>query len=130
MKNRKLEKVEKLRGVILGLEMSLKLLDDDLEEVNKNLTYLNKFKKDLIYNINLHRSGKVVTIVTAYRKSIEELEICNNEILKYINYKTKIQRDIDKKSKLHECYLLDFDVAFDALKNEAVILLFKKGTNE
>jgi len=130
MKNNKLEKVEELRGIMLGLEMNLKLLDDDLEEVIKNLIHLKKIESDLIYNINLHRSGKVITVVKEYKRSIDELKVVEEEIVKHKNFKDSIEKKIDKKLKSYDYYLNEFEQAYNNLNSEKVVLLFRKDTDE
>ena len=130
MKNKKLARIKELRGVMLGLEMNLKLLDDDLGEVDKNLTYLHRLQSDLVYNINLHKSGKVITIMTAYKRSIDELELCRTEITKYRNFRSNIQKELDKKIESYDYYLSEYERSYDDLNNDAVVLLFRKDTDE
>tara|TARA_R100000951_G_C2604167_1_gene169104 strand:+ start:488 stop:892 length:405 start_codon:yes stop_codon:yes gene_type:complete len=130
MKNNKLEKVNELRGIMLGLEMNLKLLDDDLDEVVKNLIHLHKIESDLVYNIKLHKSGKVITVAKEYRRSIDELKIIKEEIIKHKNNKDMIQKKMEKKLKAYDYYLSEYEQAFDDLNSEKVILLFRKDKDE
>lgn len=126
MKNKKLERVNEIRGIMLGLEMGIKILDDDLESVDMELIHLNKIESDLIYNINLHRSGKVITVVKEYKRSIDELEIIKQEIIKHNNFRITIQKKMDKKLDSHKYYLDEFEKAYNDLNSESVILLFRK----
>lgn len=126
MKNEKLQKVNELRGLMLGIEMNLKLLDDDLESVDMELIHFQKMESDLIYNINLHKSGKVITVVREYRRSIDELKIIKDEIIKYKNFRDTIMKKMEKKLESHKYYLDKFEQAYEDLNSESVILLFRK----
>lgn len=127
MKNEKLERVRKLRGIMLGLEMNLNLLEQDLDVVNKELCHLVQIEDDLKYNINLHKSGKVISVVKEYKRSIDELEIIRKEIIKYRNHRDSLEKKLEKKLKSYDYYLNEFEKAYDDLNSEAVILLFRKG---
>ena len=126
MKNKKLQKVNELRGIMLGLEMNLKLLDDDLESVDMELIHYEKMESDLIYNINLHKSGTVITVVREYKRSIDELKIIKQEIIKFKNFRDSVMKKMDKKLESHKYYLDKFEQAYEDLNSESVILLFRK----
>lgn len=130
MKNSKLQRVDELRGIMLGLEMNLKLLDDDLDEVCNNLIHLTKLEADLTYNIKLHKSGTVITVAKEFKRSIDELVIIKEEIIKHNNSKFSIERKMEKKLESYEYYMKEHELAFEQLNSEAVILLFRKGKNE
>ena len=130
MKNSKLQRVDKLRGIMLGLEMNLKLLDDDLGEVCNILIHLTKIESDLIYNIKLHKSNKVITVAKEFQRSKDELVVIKEEIIKYNNFKDSIEKKIEKKLKAYQYYMDEHETAYNQLNSEAVILLFRKDKNE
>lgn len=115
---------------MLGLEMNLNLLEEDLDVVDKNLIYLSRMRDDLIYNINLHRSGEVVTVIKEYRRSIDELEIVKEEIIKYENHRKMLKSKMEKKMKAYDFYLDEYKKAYNELNSEPVLLLFRKERNE
>ena len=98
--------------------------------VDQNLTYLIQVKEDLIYNINLHKSGKVITVIDGYKRSVDELQIVRDEIIKYQNHRLVLERKLEKKLKAYDYYLQEFEQAYEDLNSEPVILLFRKRKNE
>lgn len=123
---RKKSKIDELRGKLMGLEMALQMLEDDLDTINANLAYLEKLRKDLVYNINLHRSGKVITVVTEYKKSIDELEVVRAEIVKFQNHKDTVKKSMAKKLKTYDYYFTDYVEEVDRAQRQPKILLFRK----
>lgn len=110
----------------MGLELNLKLLEDDIENVQSNIAYLKNIKKDLEYNINLHRSDKVITVVEGYRKSLEELKSIKKEIEKFENSEKKLKLKMEQKLKTYDYYFEEYVKEIESLKKEAKILLFKR----
>lgn len=130
MKNKKLDKIDEIRGIMLSLEMNLSLLEQDLDSVDKELTYLKQVKEDLLYNIKLHKSGSVITIAREYKRSIDELKMVRDEIVKYKNHRNILKKKMDDKLNAYDYYLNEYERAFDELNSESVILLFRKENDE
>jgi secreted Zn-dependent insulinase-like peptidase len=129
MMNKKLLRKAELNNIILGIEMNLSLLEQDLDVVESNLSYLSKIQKDLIYNINLHKTGKVISVMSEYKKSIYELKMVRDEMIKYNNFKKNIVIKMNDYIKSYDRYLDELENIHQSLNNESVILLFK-GKNE
>ena len=68
--------------------------------------------------------------MTAYKRSIDELELCRTEITKYRNFRSNIQKELDKKIESYDYYLSEYERSYDDLNNDAVVLLFRKDTDE
>lgn len=118
-----------MQGVVLAIEMDLKLLDDDLDTVTKHITYLKRLENDLIYNINLHRSDQVISVVTEYKKSLNELDLVRQEMSKQKSKIAVIKNRIDRKMKAYDYYMQQFDQEFNRLNSEPVILLFRRNSD-
>lgn len=129
MKKTKLQRIKELQGVVLAIEMDLKLLDDDLDTVTKHITYLKRLENDLIYNINLHRSDQVISVVTEYKKSLNELDLVRQEMSKQKSKIAVIKNRIDRKMKAYDYYMQQFDQEFNRLNSEPVILLFRRNSD-
>lgn len=112
--------------MVLGIEMNLSLLEDDLDIATRQLCYLHKIEDDLMYNINLHKSGAVISVAKEYKKSIDELGMVRKEIIKHRNQINTIKIRIEKKLESYEYYLSELESAFDDLNREPVILLFRR----
>lgn len=105
--------------------MNLSLIEDDLDEVNVNLIYLSKIQEDLIYNVNLHRSGRVITVITEYQKSLNELELIKLKIIELKNSRIFLKTEMEKKLKSYDYYLDQYEKIYNELE-EPVVLIFKR----
>jgi len=130
MKNKRLKTLRELQGMVLGIEMNLKLLEDDLDAVSRNIIYLNKIEGDLVYNINLHRSNEVISVVTEYRKSINELGMVRKKIAEHKWKKQTIENRLKKKMESYDYYLKELEAEYDRVNSEPVILLFRRDRDE
>lgn len=126
MKKKKSSRIEEIAGTLMGLELSLKLLEDDIETVQSNIGYLEKIKEDLEYNISLHRSDKVITVVEGYKKSLDELKSVKKELTKFENSKKMLKRKMDEKLKTYDYYFEEYVKEVENMKKETKILLFKR----
>jgi len=130
MRNKKLARIKKIRGEVLGLEMALKLIEDDLDVVLDRLMFLLRVEADLVYNIDLHRSNKVITVVSEYKKSIDELGNIRKEIIKHKNLKSQLQKKLEKKLESYSYYIDELEAAYRDLESEQVILLFDRNKDD
>jgi len=130
MRNEKLKRLNKIRGELLGIEMALKLIEDDLDVILDRLVFLLKVESDLVYNINLHRSNKVISVVSEYKKSINQLSDIRKEIIKHRNLQDQLRKKMEKKLESYDYYIRELEIAYDNLKNDQVILLFNKGKKD
>ena len=126
MKKKKSSRIEEIAGTLMGLELSLKLLEDDIETVQSIIVYLEKIKEDLEYNINLHRSDKVITVVEGYRKSLNELKSVKKELKRFENSEKTLKRKMDEKLKTYDYYFEEYVKEVENMKKQTKILLFKR----
>ena len=126
MKKKKSSRIEEIAGTLMGLELSLKLLEDDIETVQSSIVYLEKIKEDWEYNINLHRSDKVITVVEGYRKSLNELKSVKKELKRFENSEKTLKRKMDEKLKTYDYYFEEYVKEVENMKKQTKILLFKR----
>lgn len=126
MKNSIFKKISEIRGQVLGLEMALSILEDDLDFVLEKLYFLNKLEADLEYNIKFLKNPKIVSVVGEYHKSIEELKMVKQEITKHKNIKIKLEKDMEIKLKNYQHYIDELEATYKDMEKEKVILLFKR----
>jgi septal ring factor EnvC (AmiA/AmiB activator) len=75
-----LNRLTTLKGFLLGLEMEMDLVEQDIESLTNNLKILNKLKETLEYNINFLKKKGVVATIENYYKSVSELVTVNTKI--------------------------------------------------
>ena len=82
----------------------------------------------MIYNIDLHKSGKVITMIKEYKKSIFELKEIKIEISRQNQFKRNVQLKIDQKERSHEFHLDTLEDLCDKEYHNNVIP-FSRGKN-
>lgn len=100
---------DELRKKLFDIEVSLYLNQEDMNEIATKLTVLNRLQKDLIYNIDLHKSGLVTTSIVEYRKTLKDLKKTREEIEKILKLQKKIEDSINKLVSEHEHYNAQYE---------------------
>ena len=111
MKNKMLERLNKARGNVLGTEMALNILEDDLEVIASNIIILLKLEEDLIYNIKLHRSSEVISSIREYKRSIDQLKEVKIELYKSKSLRDRVEKNMEEKLKSHDFYMKELENA-------------------
>ena len=114
---------EDIKGLIVGLEMKLSILEQDLKSIETDLCYLDTMYQDLNYNLNILKKDEIISVFSAYRLSQEQLKDVNKKIIEFKNTKLKLLRQIDQVTVNKNHYLDQFNS--DIQKNN--IIPFKKG---
>lgn len=122
----KLKKITEIKSAIVGVEMSLGVLRDDLEFVKGRLSFLNKIEEDLVYNINFLKRPDITSVIGEYKRSIVELNSVREEISTQSNLKNKLIKKIDKATENLNYYMDELKHIYDEIEQEKVVLLFKK----
>jgi DNA repair ATPase RecN len=97
------------REKLFDIEVSLYLNQEDMGEIAAKLTVLDRLQKDLIYNIDLHKSGLVVTSIDEYKKTLKDLKKTREEIEKILKLQKKIEDSINKLVAEHERYNTQYE---------------------
>ena len=126
MKNKRLKNLREYQEMVLGIEMNLKLLEDDLDTISRGIVYLTRLENDLIYNINLHRSNEVISVVTEYKRSVDELGEVRKRIAEHKSKKNTIETRLKKKLESYDYYIRELEAEYDRVNSEPVILLFRR----
>jgi len=95
---------EELRKKLFDIEVSLHLTQEDMQEISIKLIVLNRLHKDLIYNIDLHRSGNVATSMNEYKKTLLDLTKTREEIHKILNLQKQLEDKLNKLVVNHDYY--------------------------
>lgn len=121
---RDLQQVKRLRDHMIGLQMELDLIVNDLTVKATDLEFLEKLEGDLCYNINLLRQEKVIAIASQYKKSLLELESVRKNISFYKNTKRVLEARYEVKKRAYDRASEDYEARRKAIENSKVILLF------
>jgi hypothetical protein len=122
----KYKRLRELQNKLLGIELDLDLIEQDIENIDSDINYLILMEEETIYNINILKQDKIVADIKAYRLAW----------IKLVNIRTKISELRSKRSQLgiklnnrvnaKDFYDREWDKMHREMEDEKVILLFKK----
>ena len=129
-----LVRVKHLRDTLVGLEMQIGSIQQDLSIIDYNLAHLRRLERELVFNINFLKKEKIIAIAQEYKKSVLELKSVRKSIVKYVNDEIRISAKLERYIKRYSEYEEEFLSAQRQLENEKVVLIFdlskKKVNNE
>lgn len=115
-----------LKGMLVGIEMDLKLLKSDLIAFNNDIFLLKELKNELEYNIDFLKKPKIISKITEYKKSVDQLEKVNKKLIKVTRSKKDVMDKILKKHESYEYYHEEYRKVYLDIEKDPVILVFKK----
>ena len=124
-----MDKHKKLRDIqsrLLGIELDLDLIEQDLEEIVSDINYLILLEEETVYNINLLKQHGIVAELKSYRQSWQKLAHIRSKVqelgIKKFTFVTKMNQKVLAK----EYYDKEWDELHRQMEDEKVILVFKK----
>ena len=115
-----------VQAKLLGIEMDLNIAEEDLVEIDKNLTYYNSLRADLIYNLKMLKNPNIVVVISSYNQSIVELKEVQAKLLDYRNMKRKVNIKVERLEKVANGCYEEVESIHSEIKINKKILLFKK----
>jgi hypothetical protein len=100
---------DELRKKLFDIEVALYMSQEDMEEVSVKITILNKLQKDLVYNVNLHKSGTVTTSLNEYKSTLKDLKKTREEIKRILNLQQRLEGAIEKLITEHDYYNFQYE---------------------
>jgi len=119
-----LQNVRTLEAKLIGLEMELKLMINDLAVIRNNIAQLVQIEKRLTHNINFLKKEKIIANASEYRKSSIELSVTKDRLKTYCNLENAFADKILKAENMQEEFMEKYEKAKKRLENEKIILLF------
>jgi DNA repair ATPase RecN len=87
-------KLKKIRKTLAKITDEMDILCQDLEAIETDLMYLDKLQKDLNYNIKLLKQDEIITVITAYEQSVNQLNLVNTQITVFTSLKKQLKKRI------------------------------------
>ena len=115
---------DELRKKLFDIEVSLYLTQEDLEEIKLKLTLLNRLHQDLMYNIDLHKSGSVTTSIMEYKKTLKDIKKTRTEIEGILKTQRKLEESLSNLVKSHDSYTAQYEQV-SALEEEIKVVEIK-----
>ena len=116
--------VRKLKSYLVGLEMELSMLEENIVSTKNTISYLRKMEEDLSSNIKFLKKEKVISIASEYRKSIEELKIIKKNLSQYQSATINMSEEYGRKRREYDENYEKYKSLEHYIENRRVILLF------
>lgn len=124
------KQLRELQNKLLGIELDLDLVEQDLENIDSDINYLYLIKEETCYNISILKKEGIVAELKAYKQACQKLQQID---LKYQELTTKrnvLHRKLQQKISAKEYYDLEWENLHRIMEDDRVILVFKKRTDE
>jgi hypothetical protein len=113
-----------ITGTILGIEMELNLLEEELEALSIKNSYLIDIKERYDHNKNFLKLDGVIVSIMEYRRINIELNSVNLNIKSIKTTISKLEKRMLDRLQLLDNYNLKYEKEVDRISNN--LLLFKK----
>lgn len=123
-------KLKDLQSRLLGLELDLDLIEQDIENIDADINYLNLVEEETSYNIKILKKEKIIADLKTYRQSCQKLSHVRQKTEELIRKKNSLQIKLNKKINLKNHYDKEWETLLKEMEEERVILIFKKRKNE
>jgi hypothetical protein len=117
--------LNKLRGKIIGLEMEVSILQQDLEYIELDLVYLNKICEELQYNLEFLKKNSITVTLDSYSLSLDQLKAARERILELKTLKRQLMQSLESTIEEQLKYI-DIFMELKKQPQQAKILQFKK----
>lgn len=128
-----MDKHKKLRDIqsrLLGIELDLDLIEQDLEEIISDINYLFLLDEETAYNINLLKQDGIVADLKSYKQSWQKLAHIRSKSQELEIRKIALTTKLNQKILSKEYYDREWDILHREMEDNKVILVFKKRKDE
>jgi len=123
------DKHRKLRDIqsrLLGIELDLDLIEQDLEEIVSDINYLILLDEETVYNINILKQHGIVADLKSYKQSWQKLAHIRSKVQELEIKKFTLVNKLNQKVVAKEFYDKEWDKLHREMEDDKVILVFKK----
>jgi hypothetical protein len=122
----KYKRLRELQNKLLGIELDLDLIEQDIENIDSDINYLILMEEETIYNINILKQDKIVADIKAYRLAWIKLVNIRTKISELRSKRSQLGIKLDNRVNAKDFYDREWDKMHREMEDEKVILLFKK----
>jgi hypothetical protein len=119
-----INRLKQLRDQIIGIEMHLDLVQNDLSAIDRDIEFLQDLALVLNENIEVLKTDGIIAVASEYKKAIEELKTVKTNLEYYFDMKNILTRDSVRHTKMREDSILEFEELKKKMDSRKVILLF------
>jgi hypothetical protein len=120
------KKLKELQSKLLGIELDLDLIEQDIETIDGDINYLNLIEEETVYNINILKQAGVVADLKTYKQSWQKLSHIRTKSEELKGKKIILSKKLKQRIESKEFYDKEWDQLHEEMETEKVILVFKK----
>jgi hypothetical protein len=119
-----INRLKQLRDQILGIEMHISLLHNDLIVIDRDIDFLKDLALVLNENIEVLKTDGIIAIATEYKKAMDELKVVNKNLEYYLDMKDTLTRESVRHIKMKEDSILEYEELKKRIDSQRVVLVF------
>ena len=120
------KKLKELQSRLLGIELDLDLIEQDIEAIDGDINYLNLVEEETIYNINILKQDGIVADLKSYKQSWQKLAHIRTKVEDLKRKRGMLATKLKQRVASKEYYDKEWDNLHKEMEDEKVILVFKK----
>lgn len=120
------KKLKELQNRLLGIELDLDLIEQDIEAIDGDINYLNLVEEETIYNINILKQDGIVADLKSYKQSWQKLAHIRTKVEDLKRKRGMLATKLKQRVASKEYYDKEWDNLHKEMEDEKVILVFKK----
>ncbi len=124
------KKLKELQSRLLGIELDLDLIEQDIEAIDGDINYLNLVEEETIYNINILKQEGIVADLKSYKQSWQKLAHIRTKVEELKSKRGSLATKLKQRMASKEYYDKEWDILHKEMEDEKVILVFKKRKSE
>ena len=120
------KKLKELQSRLLGIELDLDLIEQDIEAIDGDINYLNLVEEETIYNINILKQEGIVADLKSYKQSWQKLVHIQTKVEELKGKRNMLATKLKQRMASKEYYDKEWENLHKEMEDEKVILVFKK----
>lgn len=124
------KKLKELQNRLLGIELDIDLIEQDIENIDADIIYLNLLEKESVYNIEFVKKKALVVNLKMHKQTCQKLEHIRSKIIELKSKKENLLNKLKQKLASKTYYDREWDVLHKEIEDDKVILIFRKKSNE
>lgn len=118
-----------LSGAILGIEMQINILEEDLESINTDIDHLEAYLHELNSNFDVLKQHGIIVSLAGYKRLLLELGVCSSKLGQLKLHFHKLTRDMDSKLMALEDYQRMYEMEFTRTEQNVLPFIGRNNGN-
>ena len=124
------KQLRELQNKLLGIELDLDLIEQDIEAIDCDINYLYLIEEETNYNIGILKKVGIVAELRAYKQSCQKIIQIKAKAYELRSKRNMLDSKLKQKILAKEYYDLEWENLHRIMEDDRVILVFKKRKDE